>query len=527
MISYDRWPMDFVEYFRMTWVQSNNLTRASQSVHTTPLLIAFTLLVSASVLAQSANPGQVPSAGTDTSVEEIDDTIETVEQDRPAAAPSNADPNDVQAGVTGASQGLGFKLSEDGRTRIHVGVDSGVGFETNPYATPLAKTFSNFSAGVLGRVRPSIAFNHPGSMIAFDVFAAFDYGIMLSVPTFSDGSQYFLNQTEMQAEMEIGRGAMFSFVLADNFAHRIDPGFVTIGSVLSSVTNDIRAGAEIKPGGGTLSLKADTYFSVQKYYDIVGAVTGFLGQSATDGNALPTETLDNLSLGLRGRLDYRFLPKTGVFAEAKTGFHFYYFDYQNSPISFPTHVSVGLMGQFTQKLGGLLQVGYGNPFTYQLNSNTFDSLTFVGLEAQGELRWAVTQSTGFSLGALRRVAPVPLYQHVTNNRAYVDLTQTLGDSLLFRSNVGYSVLQFGRDLSDTSESQTTQTLFLSQGSRYDGHLDFQVLIAYYLWDWLSFGLSNDLDFRLTTSKAPDQGNITGDNLSFFNNRTFLLVSLQY
>jgi hypothetical protein len=489
------------------------------------MLLAVPLFLSSSSFAQN-NPGQLPAADGDTSVEAVEDTINDLGDGSPSPeGASGARPDEIEAGVSSNTQGLGFKLSQDGRTRIHVGFDTGMGFDTNPYSTPLSSTLTNFSAGALGRVRPSIGFRHPGSMFALDVFAAIDYGILIGVPDLEGASQYFLNQSEFQTEMEIGRGAMFSFVIADNFAFRIDPGFVTVGSLLSSVTNDIRAGAELKPGGGTLSLKVDTFFSIQKYYDIVSAVSESLGNDLSDGNALPTENLDNLALGIRGRTDYRFLPKTGLFLEAKTGFHFYYLDFQNSPMSFPTRVNVGLMGQFTKKIGGLVQIGYANPFTLD-PAKGFDSLTFIGLVGQGEIRWAITQSTGLSLGALRQMAPVPLYQHVTNNRAYVDFTQSLGDSFVFRTNTGYSLLQFGRDSTDEQESASAD-LFLSQGSRYDGHWDWQMLVAYYLWDWLSVGLSNDLDFRLTTSQAPDIGNIEGENLSFLRNSTMLLISLNY
>ena len=66
----------------------------------------------------------------------------------------------------------GFAISPDGRARLHLSLDTAVGFDTNPYSTPFVA--DAFSGDVVARIRPGMSLNYPGSLINFDGAAFVD-----------------------------------------------------------------------------------------------------------------------------------------------------------------------------------------------------------------------------------------------------------------------------------------------------------------------------------------------------------------
>jgi len=145
-----------------------------------------------------------------------------------------------------------------------------------------------------------------------------------------------------------------------------------------------------------------------------------------------------------------------------------------------------------------------------------DSLPYIGIIGQAEIQWAISETSFLSGGFMRRVQPSPLYQHVTNNRPYLAFQQRVGKQLVFYVNGGYSILQFGRDT-----TSATSPIFLGQGDRLDGHLDVNAQLAYHVFEWLSFGVTNNFDWRLTNAAFGTT------NLSFLRNETLLLASIHY
>lgn len=470
------------------------------------------------------SPGEVPEAQeqapTDTTqgglgasqgdgVEGASADPTNTEQDRPGRTP---------IGVDGFRRGPGFGLTEDGRSRFHVGADAAMGFDTNPYSQPFQLMLQDFSGDAVVRVRPNAEINYPGSLVAFDAKANLDYGFLPGVIN-PEGRNFLLSRGGIGAGLEINRGGLFSVALADELSAGIDPGFVNVGSVFTRVRNNLVGGVGFRPGGGTLLFKVQANFLFEKYFDFFRTI------GLNSPSPVQTELLDNMGFGVEGRVDWRFLPKSGLFAEAGVGTRFYPFAGTQSdvaPWNFPLHVRAGIMGNFTAKLAGLAAIGYANPMTLNpAGIAGIDTLTFIGLIGQLELQYQPFELTQIAGGILRRVQPVPLYQHVTNNRAYVNLSQGVGRSFLVNLNAGYSVLMFGRDLLDPTAAQ----LPIAQSTRLDGHLDADLRLAYFLFDWLSFGVSNRLDWRLSNAVVSSG---SGDiNLSFLRNETLLLATLYY
>lgn len=414
------------------------------------------------------------------------------------------------AGVRGATQGIGIALSEDGRSRLHLSLDAGAGFDTNPYAVPFEE--AGFPGDLVTRIRPGLSITYPGSMIAFDTNVFVDYGFLPGVID-PNTRNFLLYQSALNAGLEVNRGGMFSFAIADSFAFNSDPGAVTLGSRFNRLTNALSAGLGFRPGGGTLSFKLGYTFGFEKWFDFFGDA----------GPLVAANALDQMShIGIL-RADWRFLPRTGAFLELQGGVHTYPFGDVN-PTSFPVGVLIGIMGQFTPKISGLASIGYQNPLVYDTEpSGTLGIQTaqVIGVAGQAEMRWAIGPMTQIAGGFKREFNPTPLYQYTANNRFYLAFNQAIGGKLVFGLNAGFSFLEFGAEQPLNGEFSTTDP-----DGRLDGHLDVRADLAYHMLDWLSFGIANDLDWRATNAETSA---VFGEptNLSYLSNETLFLVSLHY
>ncbi len=94
-----------------------------------------------------------------------------------------------------------------------------------------------------------------------------------------------------------------------------------------------------------------------------------------------------------------------------------------------------------------------------------------------------------------------------------------GGRFLLTLNTGYSILEFGEE---QIPGLTTQRV-----GRLDGHLDANVGVSYFFIDWLSLGIVNKTDWRVTNAEAPPSNGVGPENLGYIRNQTFVLASLSY
>ncbi|MDP2340143.1 MAG: outer membrane beta-barrel protein [Deltaproteobacteria bacterium] len=412
----------------------------------------------------------------------------------------------AQSGGGVAAQTGGVSLSEDGRSRLHLGLDAGVGFDTNPYTTPLAS--GQFAGDVTARVRPYLEVNAPGSLLTFTSKGQLDYGFLPGVID-EETQNFLLYQSAISADLEVNRGGMFTFAMGDTVSWNNDPGVAVIGSQLNRVNNQLRAGVGWTPGGGALQMRLGYTFGFLKYIDFENN-GGIIGQGE----------LDTMSHGLQLRADYRFLPKTGVFATLGAGFQNYPFT-DTQGFAVPVGVSVGLQGNVLPKVAGLVSLGYSNPLTFDTSGALTTGAVF-GLVGQIEAQWAATPMTAISGGFQRKFDPIALYGYVAASRFYGALSQTLLGRFAFSANAGYSVLEFGAE-------QSSQELTDAAVGRLDGHLDAGLRASYFFFDWFSVGISNVTDWRLTNANDVSSVAEGGDplNLGYVRNETLLLASVRY
>jgi hypothetical protein len=468
------------------------------------IAVAMVLAGADAALAQAAAPVATPAT--------TGEPIESADVDSPTR-PVTAS----AVGVNDVAGALGIALSPDGRSRLHLGVDAGVGIDTNPYLLPLAD--GKFVGDAVARVRPNAAINYPGSLVAFDADAAVDFGFLpdaFSVGTTTSAGFPLLFQSRLGAGIEVNRGGMFSFALADNFAFNRDPGLLALGQTLNRITNGIRAGIGVRPGGGTMTWKLNAGFDIQKWLDLDN-----VGGPIADG------VLDSYTLSADTRFDWRFLPRTGMFAQASIGWNNYYLSNVN-PTSLPMAVNVGLMGQFTQKLTGLASIGYSNPLTLDTDPVTGQygvvSGNLLGLVGQAEIQWAFLQTARVAGGFIRTVNPAPLYQFAFNNRVYLNYTQTILNRFSIGLNAGYSLLNFGEEQAGLIPGGGTLTT--ATKGRTDHRVDGIANLNYYVLDWLAFGLFNRFSSVFTNADAAAANGVLR-NLSYVRNETLLVATVRY
>jgi hypothetical protein len=395
----------------------------------------------------------------------------------------------------------GFAVSDDGRSRLHLGVTAGTGFDTNPYTTPLADPSGEFGGDVVIRIRPYLELNAPGSTIAFDGKAQLDYGILPGVVN-PQTQQFLLYQSLLSGELELNRGGTFTFAVGDNVSFNTDPGIAVLGTLLSRVRNTLKAGVGFRPGGGTLNMRLGYNFNFTKYVDTVGNA-GLVSKGA----------LDSMQHNLQLRTDYRFLPKTGAFLTLGAGWQSYPFTVGQGQ-AFPLNAQLGIQGNLLPRLAFMAAAGYSNPLVLDATGAIRTGSIF-GMTGQAEVQWKPLQQTSVAGGYRRTFEPIALYQYIGENRFYGRVNQLLGQ-LEVSALAGYSLLQFGDEVA-------TQALTTAATGRLDHHFDASVALDFHVIKWLSFGLRNNLDLRLTN--AADIA--TSTNLGFVRNETLVVATARY
>ncbi len=395
----------------------------------------------------------------------------------------------------------GIALSEDGRSRLHLGVTAGAGFDTNPYATPTGN--SEFAADGVIRIRPYIDVNVPGSTTSWAGQASLDYGLLPGLIN-PDTRALLLNQLLVGGELELSRGGAFSFAVGDSISWNTDPGIVVIGSLLSRVRNRLQAGVGFRPGGGTLLARATYGFDFTKFLDVQG-----------NQGLIARGLLDAMNHNLTLRADYRFLPKTGVFALVRAGWQSYPFT-DTQPQAFPVSARLGVQGNVLPKLAFLVTAGYSNPFVFDEGGLVTGNL--IGAVGQAEVQWQLSPLTSVSGGFRRTFDPIALYQFLGDNRVYASGSQTLGQFQL-GLRASYSALDFGAE-----RAGPTQITDRPVG-RFDQVIDGLATLDFFVFRWLSFGVRNSLEVRLTN--ASDLSSGTPLNLGYVRSETLVVASARY
>ncbi|MCP4501015.1 MAG: outer membrane beta-barrel protein [Deltaproteobacteria bacterium] len=467
--------------------------------------------------------------------------------DAPAGTPGST----VSAKAAGLGEGRGFSLSEDGNSRLHLRFDTGAGFDTNPYSLNFESNFGAnggaFNGDVPVRMRPGLELDMPGNVFALTLESSADLGAYpgafnpgIFTGWFDENADQGTRQLSLikinnNIDIEVNRDGMFSFALGDSFNFSRDPQVLSfaVGNVLS---NSLRMGGGFRPGGGALSIKGDASFDLAVYIPCEGvAILGCPTKDTTNND-------DFNSGGLRANLraDYRFLPRTGFFAEFSAGAHGYLNTLTGTgsqPYTVPLHLRVGAKGQFSSKLSGLASIGYDLPLIFDSGFNLGLASTFAGgvnlgnvgqvtaFNAQIEARWRISHSIKLSGGFQRTVMPTPVFQYRIPNKLYVSYQQAIGTFLTVTANAELALVQYGADINAGTPNSVVDTNSENGFLSLEPSMKFGV--AYHIFDWMSVGINNNFIYHSglgMQSKATTGG--TGE-VDFVRNETLVMLSIHY
>ena len=123
-------------------------------------------------------------------------------------------------------------------------------------------------------------------------------------------------------------------------------------------------------------------------------------------------------------------------------------------------------------------------------------------------------------GYRRAFDPIAIYQYMGQNKFYAS-----GNTLFGVTNVAlgaaWNVIEYG------AEATGGQQLTDRQTGRVDHAITANARADYFVLPWLSIGLSNVLDWRITNANDASAENPAPNNLSFLRNETTLLASARY
>jgi hypothetical protein len=414
------------------------------------------------------------------------------------------------------TQGRGVAVKSS-KTRMHLGLDTAAGLDTNPYSIPTALMGDEFVGDAVFRLRPALTMANADAQMLWDTGFSFDWGMMPGV--FQEGTASpLLYHADAHGAAEFSRGAAMSFALRDSVAWYTDPGQAALGSLQSRINNNLLAGLAFKPGGGALMIRTDYSFGFEKYVTPLGQEESSTG--------LANGAQDSMRHLAHVRADWRFFPRTGAFVDVRGGMQSFPFGDVN-PTSYPMWLKTGVMGQFSRKLSGVISAGYGNPFVMDTPSGggeeTIVTADFPGVIGHIELRWFPNLTTQIAGGLKRDVNPAAVYQYVALSTGYLQFEQKIGRKMRLTADLSGGLIEFGEEQYSTAFSFTTKPV-----GRIDTNVNLHLEAGYSVTEWLSIGILERFNARFTDANMVDStsGAQLG-NLSMNRNELFLIGSIHY
>lgn len=489
----------------------------------------------------------------------------------------------------------------------------------------------DYPPDLFATVRPSLAFVLPGDKVNASAHASGNYfeyfGILNPGLPFIQGTQASqlgvsplnyntgyrrLRTLDGQAggALELNRTGPYGLALRGDVNRAVDPGPIFVGTRLARTAASGAVAGVLRPGGGTMTFNGTLGLGAEIYDPQNGTFFGQPVPAFTQFDKFPLNLLGtgnpvdvvglapaanatvdpnkfhNASATLSAQWQWRFLPKSSVYADASLGSHVYLFPLNNpnSP-TFPIGASAGYVGQITAKLGVVASLGVSYPLmfcfdplkapgasqTCAANTGVVSGAGGSDLDALGlpvsqytwwapeltrwqswvsapggqlEVRYQFTPTLTGVLGLRRQLKLVPMYRYLTDNRAYVGLTGAFLDRFQVSANV-YESLQPMGQLTDGSVSYNSYPfdeqvraalpiLKDSDPGRWDNEVGAAASLDVMITRWFLMGVGNNFTVHATNAWTGAPGAVSGVattttsfNLSYLRNVTTARLELRY
>lgn len=410
-------------------------------------------------------------------------------------------------------QGHGIKLGEDARSAVHLNLDFGAGYNTNPYSIEWGKR--EVTGDMILKVRPGMSFSNNSRIVSMNIGASVDWNARPNIT----GSQYGravwdLFQANIYGNAEFNKDGVLSLYLKDTLNMTRKSQELFLGDALQ-LNNTATTGFTVRPSA-LVSIDADGQFGFT--YWPPSSDIGSIGNPATT-NFNSTSVYGHL------RFNWQLASKTNFFIDAKGGQ--YVFRNDSSVWASPIWAKLGVKSDISPKFSGTLSAGYANPLLQNAATGAFVSSDYLGITFEASGRWQYTDLSSFSFSFTRDMSPVPSFLQVTPLTASLKLDQWIGDKFSFDIGAKVDYSEFGLPLASRSLSPLPP-------NRHDISFGGDVGLTWHIRKWFAISVSNETDVRWTDSQtllvSANASSLQGGQpigLKFVRNESMLMFNLKY
>jgi hypothetical protein len=385
------------------------------------------------------------------------------------------------------AKGKGVKLSQENGTILHVGVDAGVGINTNPYSeTDAVRAGKPNTLDVIFRIRPLFYLSAKGKKLELEIGMGGDLGGLAGIP--GTGADFLLFNGNAYGKGEFNKDGVISLFARGDFATSRQVTEVFVGT-LTNLRGDAVVGTTIRPGGGALALTLDGQIAISGYS---GLTTPGVGTDTTSVIAL-----NNQSFYGHARIGWNFLPQTSVYVDGKYGAWVNSVATAQNLTVNPLWVGAGLTGDISERVSMTFAAGYANAFITQQTVLPIES-TSLPVSGMAEAAWDIAEGSRLVLGARRDMSLVPTFIDMYTNQVYIKYDQRFFKKVLLSLYPQFNMYEYGKPyaaIGATTNARSDTTL----KHRSDLSLDMRADVTYFIRDWFGVGIAGQGSMRWTTA----------------------------
>lgn len=372
-------------------------------------------------------------------------------------------------------------LAEGGKTKLSLGLEGGLGYNSNPYSLTDAQTTGKAVGDMTAKIAPRISLTMEGSKLALGIDGNANMGVLFGL---NSNPGFLLFSGGANGSSSYNRSGSVSFFTQGGLSASRSLGELFVGN-MTNLTGKASLGSTIRPGGGKFSL------TVQGEY----AVQGYPGLTYQGTNTEPRR-LNNQAYYLSSRLSWLFLPKTSLYAEARYGFY-ENLDMNDAKITVnPLWVGGGLSGQITSTLSANLSAHFSKMF--MSGPQTFAS-TSIPFGAKIGLDWKMAPHSSLSLNLAREIAPAPVFLDQASNSLTATYSQTMWEKFVLTVAPQGGLIEYGKPYTSASLGGTSYRVQDGVKNRLDFYTSALLGLSYSLKEWLALGISGEGFWRWTNT----------------------------
>ncbi len=393
-------------------------------------------------------------------------------------------------------EGRGVGITDDGKTRLHLSLDAGFGYNSNPYSLANGNEAAPGSAPIRGdivlKLRPILYLAARGKKMSFEMGLGADWA---GFPGALGGPRQFVLFTgRAYGRGEVNQGGVASLFLRGDVLATREVGQLYVAN-FTHIRTEVDVGSTIRPGSVT-KLDLDAQFVKEIWpQDLFGSTqNGLAGAPPANAAAAAlvnanqvANNFNNTGIYGHARLNWRVMPKTSLFLEGKSGTFTTLLDSDLTEV--PVWVTAGVISGLGGNVTGTLSVGYADTFM-QVGSATLKHDN-IPVSAEASLIWDDHRGSQLSAGVTRQMSPVPDFLDVFANTAYLSLNEDFGHNVTLVFAPSASIYQFGRPEAARKAGLGSQ--------RIDYSFDGRVELAYHFKKWLALGIAEAFTARWTNA----------------------------